>query len=127
MPRPTKTILTDWETALIQIIWEKAPVSASAIREILWERGMKRSDPAIRKTLGVMEEKGAIRHVVHDRTFLYEPIIKQEEAERKGIRYLSSLLFGGSVNSLVMRAIDEADLTPDMIEEIKKRLKEKKK
>ncbi len=127
MPRPTKSILTEWETTLIQIIWDNPSICASEIREILRERDIKRSDPAIRKTLGVMEEKGAIAHHVENRTFLYRALIHQEEAERTGIEYISDLLFGGSVGSLVMRAIDEADLTPQMIKKIKKRLKEKKK
>jgi len=127
MPRPTKPILTEWETTLIQIVWDNPSICASEIREILRERDIKRSDPAIRKTLGVMEEKGAIEHNVENRTFLYKALIKKNDAERTGIEYISDLLFGGSVGSLVMRAIDEADLTPQMIKKIKKRLKEKKK
>ena len=62
---------------------------------------------------------------MENRTFLYQAVIAKNEAARTGIEYISNLLFGGSVGSMVMRANDEADLTPEMIREIKKRLKEK--
>jgi len=124
--RPTKPILTEWETQLLQILWDLGQGTASDIREVLWERGLRRSDSAIRKTLRVMEEKQAIRHTEKDRAFVYQPLIERNQAERNGIQYLSNMLFGGSVSTLALRALDEADLTPEVIAEIKKKLKEKK-
>lgn len=127
MNRKTKPILTEWETQLLKIIWDQKEATSTSIREELERQGFKRSDSAIRKTLRVMEEKDAIQHKVQERTFIYSPVLDQQTAEKRGIEYLSQLLFGGSPASLALRALDEADLTPDMIKAIRKKLGRKSK
>jgi len=127
MNRKVQSILTECETRLMHIIWDQGSATAAEIRKALERQGMKRSDSAIRKTLRVMEEKEAIQHEEQDRTFIYHPVLDQRTAEQKGIEYISRLLFGGSPACLALRALDEADLTPEMIKEIRKILGRKSK
>jgi BlaI family transcriptional regulator, penicillinase repressor len=124
MPRPPKSILTDWETKLMHIIWENDNTSADDIREQLRSENIKRSDSAIRKTLRVMEEKGYIHHTIHNRTYLYKPSIPKKEVERDAIKYISNLFFKNSPGTLAMRALDESELTPELVEQMKKKLEE---
>lgn len=124
MNRPRKSILTEWETKLMHIIWGKGRASSDEIREILREEGIRRSDSALRKTLRVMEAKGVLQHTVENRTFFYESLLKQNQAEKDVIHYLSRLFFGDSVSSMVCRALDEAELTPDVVEKMKQKIGE---
>ncbi len=124
MGHPNKPKLTGWETKLMHYIWDRGQATADEIREALRAEGLKRSDSAIRKTLRVMEDKGAISHTVQNRTFIYTPNLKRHQVQGEVIRYLSMLLFQGSPVSLALRALDESDLSPDVIAEMRRKLNE---
>lgn len=127
MAKSKRPILTDWEAKLMSIIWQKGSACSDDIREALREEGIKRSDSAIRKTLRVMEEKGALSHTIENRTYIYHPLMKQHKVQGDVIRYLSALFFHGSIGSMALRALDEADLSPDVILEMRKKLDEAEK
>ncbi len=122
MGHPKKPILTEWETKLMHYIWDKGSATADDIREALRDEGIKRSDTAIRKTLRVMEEKGSLTHTVQNRTYVYASKLKRRQVQGEIIRYLSSLFLQGSAGSLALRALDEADLSPEVIEEMRDKL-----
>ena len=124
MAHPNKPKLTGWETKLMHYIWDRGHATADEIREALRAEGLKRSDSAIRKILRGMEEKGAISHTVENRTFIYTSNLKRHQVQGELIRYLSALLFQGSVVSLALRALDESDLSPEVIAELRQKLNE---
>ncbi len=122
MPDHAKPVLTEWETKLMHIIWERGSATADDIREALRDEGLKRSDSAIRKTLRVMEKKGALTHSVLNRAYVYKPKLKQEKMKNDMIKYVSALLFQGSVGHMALHALDVAELNPEVIQEMRKKL-----
>ncbi len=127
MARPQKSILTEWETVIMQIVWEKGKTYADEIREILRSKGFKRSDSAIRSTLRILEKKEALTHITQDRTFIYSPVLSREQAESDAVHYMKNVFFPNSPGALAMRVLDETELTPDVIEKMQEMLKEAKK
>ena len=100
MARPRKSILTDWETRLMHIIWEKGETHADEVREELRSQGIRRSDSAVRFTLRVLEEKGFISHVVQNRTYIYSAKLTREQAEKDVIQHLRKLFFPDSPGAI---------------------------
>lgn len=127
MARPTRKILTEWETQIMRIIWDKGKTYADEIRETLREQGFRRSDSAIRCTLRILEKKGIISHITKSRTFIYSPILTQEQAESDVVNYLKKVFFPDSPGKLALRVLDETELTPEEIQLMKEKLEEAKK
>lgn len=124
MPRPRKPVLTDWETKIMRIIWEKGSTHADEIRETLRSQGIRRSDSAIRCTLRILEKKGVITHTVKNRTFIYTPRLTRHQAERDVIRHVTNLFYPDSPGSFALRVLDETKLTPEVIQRIREKLRE---
>jgi predicted transcriptional regulator len=62
--------LGELQREVIRLVWENAPVTAEAVRELL-PRPLK--DSTVRTVLRRLEEKGYITHTMDGRTFVYEP------------------------------------------------------
>lgn len=124
MTRPTQPIMTEWETTLMRILWERDGATSQDVRRALRDMGIHRSDSAIRKTLRAMEAKDLVRHETEGRSFVYRPRLGREQAESKGIQYLSRLFFQGSPGELALRAIGESELTPELVGKLRRILDE---
>ena len=124
MPRPRKSILTDGETRIMRIIWEKGKSHADEIRETLRSQGIRRSDSAIRCTLRILEKKGVITHTVKNRTFIYTPKLTRLQAERDVIQHIINLFYPDSPGSFAWRVLDETELTPEVIQKMREKLRE---
>jgi predicted transcriptional regulator len=75
-------------------------------------------------TLRILETKGYLRHTKHGRAFVYEPLIAQEEASRKALRYLVSRFFGGSRELLVVNLLKEETIGRSELRRIKRMIAE---
>jgi len=127
MARPSKPILTEWETKIMRIIWSLKETYADVVRETLREQGIKRSDSAIRSTLRVLEKKGFVTHETRNRTFFYTPILTQQQAESEAVHYMKKVFFSDSPGTLALRVLDETELTPEVLKKMRTLLKEAKK
>ncbi len=123
MSRPVNTILTSWEAKIMNIVWEYGRVTAVEIQEALKKEGSERSNSAIRKTLRALETKGYLQHKKEDRSYKYFTKYTKTKAEYDGIQYIRDLFFNGSSTELMMRIIDEEDITPELIQQMKNKLK----
>jgi predicted transcriptional regulator len=77
------------------------------VREVYEE--MSRTAPIVQNTvqafLRTMEDKGLVRHRAEGRTFIYEPVPKRDETERRLVSGVLHRVFDGAVDQLVQRAL----------------------
>jgi BlaI family penicillinase repressor len=84
----------------MQVLWTRGRATA---REITDELSLEApiAHSTVQTLLRKLEEKGAITHVVEDRTFIFRPLYQPEEVAETATRDLLSRVFHGSVFGLV--------------------------
>src|SRR3954452_22564166 len=94
MPRPPKAGLTDYELAVMRILWVEAPQPVARILARL----PRRPKPAYTSLLTVvrtMETKGYLTHRRQGRAYFYSPSLRKEESRRIAVRSLVAGLSDG--------------------------------
>jgi BlaI family transcriptional regulator, penicillinase repressor len=114
MPRPTTPTLTDAELRLMQVLWDRGPVTAGDIVGALPKRD-RVADSTVRTILRILEDKGYVRHTKQGRAFVYHPVVAKRDARRTVVRHLIDRFFNASPELLVLNvleheAIDDAEL-----------------
>jgi BlaI family transcriptional regulator, penicillinase repressor len=115
MPRKKSDILGGREAEIMGILWRLGPSSAEAIRALM------RGDPhdsSVRTILRVLEEKGHVTHTTRGRTYIYRSRARQATAQRKAVQVLLSRLFGGSAENLVLRLLEDEEISPGELRDL---------
>lgn len=112
-----KITITDAEWKVMRLLWDRAPRSSSDLASDLEAReGWK---PTTVKTLvSRLVAKGAV-DVVAERPPVYGPRITEHHAVQGEARTLAQKLFGGDRGRLAMRFVEEADLSPGELTELR--------
>ena len=116
MPRPTTKTLTDREAQIMAVLWEHNEATAEQIRG---ELPGNPHDSTIRTLLRILESKGYIRHTVRGKAYVYRPAMGRARAERKAVHSILKRFFSGSAEALVLRLIEDEDVTPEQLAQLK--------
>ena len=112
----------DSEYAVMQVLWEKAPLTAAEVAErVPAERGW--SIRTVKTMLSRLLAKGALTHEEDGRRYLYRPAIRREDYVAQESRRLIDRMFDGRVTPLVAHLAERDSLSPRDIEEIEALLK----
>ena len=109
--------LFDSEAKVMDIIWEKGPLSAKKISLIAAESigWNKNTTYTVIKKL---EAKGFIRR--DEPGFICTPLVTREEVQKQETESLINRFFGGSKKALFSALIDKEDLTDEQAEELQR-------
>ncbi|GMU23548.1 MAG: transcriptional regulator [Phycisphaerae bacterium] len=119
MARPTSPTLTPREAQIMEVLWTGGPATAEQIRAALPDVP---HDSTVRTLLRVLKDKGYVRHTTRGKAYLYQASVKRASAERKALRSLLQRFFGGSAEALVLRLIEDDQLTPQQLDELKNQM-----
>ncbi len=84
---------------------------------------------AVRTLLGVLEEKGHVRHRAKGLRYVYSPVVTREKAKRTAVKHILDTYFGGSPEQIVAALLDvsstqlkpeELDRMAEMIDKAKR-------
>lgn len=117
MARPTSDLPTQREAQLLEVLWNLGPATAEQIRTALPDEP---HDSTVRTLLRVLESKGYVKHDVRGKSYLYRAAVPRTKAQRAAARSLVSRLFGGSAEDLVLRLLENEQITPEGLERIRK-------
>ena len=109
--------LFDSEIKVMEIIWEKGPLSAKEISLIAadsigWNKNTTYT--VIKK----LEAKGFIRR--DEPGFICTPLVSREQMQKQETESLINKFFGGSKKALFSALIDKEDLTEEQAEELQR-------
>lgn len=115
--------ISDAEHAVMEVLWDKAPLSAQDVSERLvptrdW------SANTVKTLLGRLLAKNIIGHEEEGRRYLYRPLVARVDYVEGESRRLMDRLFGGKLTPLVAHMAERDALTADDIAEIEALLKE---
>lgn len=116
--------LTTVELELMQVIWDLGECSIRQVHAAL-PKGRDLAYTSVATMMKILEQKGALSRGTADRTHTYKSRITREEYEVASLRFLSENVFKGDRSSMVMRLLDEADLSPEELASIRKLVDER--
>lgn len=105
---------------IMKVIWRLGEASVNDVFEAVNSR---RKDKVRRTTIQVqmnrLEEYGWLKHREVGRTHYFRAVRGRQKTERDIINDIKNRLFGGSRIELVKSLIDESDLEPEEIQELR--------
>jgi predicted transcriptional regulator len=115
--------LTPRESQIMAVLWKRGEAMADEIRRELPDEP---HDSTVRTLLRVLERKGYVKHVKRGKAFVYRPAVRQAKAQRQAILRLVKQFFGGSPEALVLRLLEDEQLTPEQLEELRQQESERR-
>jgi BlaI family transcriptional regulator, penicillinase repressor len=115
MSRQTTATLTPREAEIMRILWEGGPASADDVRTALADGA---HDSSVRTILRILEQKGHVTHKAVGKAYIYSPRVQQDAAQKTAMRDLLRRFFGGSAKSLILRLMEDRELSADQLAEI---------
>jgi predicted transcriptional regulator len=115
--RPRSDILTDREAQIMDVLWGVGEATAEQVREALPGR---LHDSTIRTLLRVLESKGHVAHEAQGKAYVYRAAVPRAKAQRTALRNVLARFFGGSAEDLVLRLVEDEQITPEQLEAIRR-------
>jgi BlaI family transcriptional regulator, penicillinase repressor len=122
MARPPSDFLTEREAQIMEIVWARGVATAEAVRQALPDEP---HDSTVRTLLRVLKDKGYLR-IKGRKPATYRPRVSREQAQSNAARSLLARLFGGAADALVLRLLEDEQLTPQQIDQLKTTLQSRK-
>ncbi len=104
----------------MHVLWELGEATGEKVRQALPD---KLHDSTVRTILRILEGKGCVRRAPGPKSYVYKPRVTRAAVEKKTLRTMLKRFFGGSAESLVVRLIEDNQLSPEQFREIARRLK----
>lgn len=103
---------------IMQVLWQHGQANARQITDAL-SREKPIAHSTVQTLLRKLEAKGAVGHEVHDRTFVFKPLIDSRSVTRSATQDLIERLFGGSASGLVAHLLKEERISEDELQAIR--------
>ena len=103
MGRRRAAILSRREREMMDIIYESGSASVAEVRQAMTDPP---SYSAVRATLGVLVDKGHLKHTADGPRYVYSPTVPPEKAGRSALEHLMETFFNGSTHGVVAALLD---------------------
>ena len=98
---------TPRELDIMAVLWER-PSTVSEVQESLPD---ELAYTTVLTLLRVLEEKGHVSHTTEGRAHRYAPLVERQAAGQSALRRITDRLFGGSPELLLIRLVEDDDVT----------------
>ncbi len=119
MPRKKSLILTDAELRLMDVLWNRGPSTVGEVHHALPEEE-RITYSSVLTTLRILDQKGYLEHKQQGRAYLYRPLVERDDARRRSVKHLVGRLFDDSPGALVLNVLENADLSPEELRELRR-------
>ena len=109
MPRHPSKTLTDGELRIMDVVWTLGEASVRDVTERLSQHDTVAYNTVL-TMLGILKDKGYVRHRKSGRAFLYRPLVSREAAQRSALRHLVAQFFSGSPTAMVQNLLDSDEV-----------------
>ena len=129
MARPKAKELTERELEVMHACWrrgENSPsLTAQEIRDALAAEGRELAYTTVATLVRILCEKGFLQQTTHERPFVYQPVRSFDEVSGSMVGDLVDKLFGGKRDQLLVRLLDDQQLSPEERAALQEILREK--
>lgn len=117
--------ISDAEWLVMQAIWASPGQTADEVIETLRDK-VHWNAPTIRTLINRLLQKKALTYEKEGRKYRYWAAISQERCVRRERRSFAQRVYGGTVTPLLAAFIEDAQLSPEEIQELKRMLDQKR-
>ena len=107
----------------MEVLWSKESATVAEVAEVLAGKDGS-AYTTILTMMGILREKGYLSCRKETRAHVYTPKVNRDTAARKAVRHLLMKFFAGSPSELVLSFLRDEDLSPDELDELKKKILE---
>jgi predicted transcriptional regulator len=118
MPSPSIAI-SDAESRVMEVLWEASPLASEDIVTAL-SKPTGWHEKTVKTLLNRLLVKGAICAEKDGRRYLYSPLLRRKEWQRRESRSLLDRVFGGKVAPLLAHFSQHEKLTAKDVAELRK-------
>lgn len=118
MARGQSETLTEREAQIMDVVWNLGEATAEQVREALPDQP---HDSTVRTLLRVLVSKGYLTQESRGKAYLYRPAIDRDKAQKTALRSVLARFFGGSAEDLVLRLIQDDQITPEQLDELRRK------
>jgi BlaI family penicillinase repressor len=111
MSRPAAKDLTERELQLMQVYWKHGPLTAIEARTHLATNGPELTYTTVATLVRILHDKGFLTQTNNERPFVYAPAKSLEEVTGRLLGDVLDRVFGGSREQLLMRLLEQRNLT----------------
>lgn len=116
--------ISEAETQVMRVLWERSPLTASQIIETL--SGQVEWKPKTVKTLiARLVSKQVVGFERDGKAYRYRPLVRREAFHKAQRKSFLRRFYGGALKPMLAAFIEEEKLTPDEIAELRKLLDRK--
>lgn len=102
---------------IMQVLWRRGKATAREITDDLNAQGANRdaviAHSTVQTLLRKLENKGAVRHEVEERTFVFVPVHQENEIASGAAGDLLARLFDRSISGLVAHLLQHEKVSPE--------------
>ena len=103
----------------MQVLWARQRASARDITDAL-NRDEPITHSTVQTLLRGLEVKKAVAHDTEGRTFMFYPLVREEQATRSATRDLLDRVFDGRVSKLVSHLLQHEKVSADELKAIRR-------
>ena len=115
--------LTERQFAVLQVLWERGPLTVRELMEHL-PGGERQPYTTVLGLLQNMEKAGLVTHTEEGVTYRYVPALTRRDATATLLRDFVARFFRGSAEALVLGLVDSRELSPDELRDIEARVQQ---
>lgn len=123
MARPKSNVLTAAEQKIMQVLWQRGPLT---VREIAAELSQEQivAYTTVQTLCRILLDKGHVSCEKQGKAFLYQATTVQQEARTQALLALVKKFFGGSPDLLAQHLISESTLSDDLASQLQQKINE---
>ncbi len=117
-------LLTELELEIMNLVWSFESCTVKDVQNALpKERPLAYTSVAT--MMKILEEKGFLKSERLDKAHTYRPCVARSDYEGKSLKHLAEKVFQGSPSSMVMRLLEESEISKTELESIRALLNER--
>jgi len=121
MSKSKKVQPTEAELAILRVLWSNGPSSVREVHDSLGGDTRTRYTTTL-KQLQVMVEKRLVKRDKSRRSHVYTAAVKEDKTERALVSSFVDRMFEGSVQRMVIHALETGKVSDEELAEIKRQL-----
>ena len=103
--------------AVMKAVWR---LGRATVNDVLKQLDGRFAYTTIATTLKHLEKHGYVTHEVEGRTYVYRPLVREEEVSSSMVGDLLDRLFDGSVEQLVNTLLEHRKISPEELDRVER-------
>ena len=125
MARQASEYPTEFELAILKVMWRRSPQTVRDVRDQLAESGRDSAHTSVITMLNIMVDKGYLDKKKDGKSYLFWPIVSEADVSQKMLGDMVFRVFDGSAKRLVLNLINGEEIGEAELLELRKLINQK--